>query len=300
MSTEPPRRQRVLRAGARLALVSAALLALLGIALRAFAPLVPSYTVVRAQHAPSEARLLDRRGRVLHERRVDASERRLAWTPLDAISPALPAAVIAIEDRRFYSHAGVDSRALGGALLAAARGERRGASTLTMQLAAQLDPRLRPTGGVRSLAQKARQIAYARELERGWTKLQILEAYLNLVSFRGELVGVNAAARGLFDKAPRGLDTHEAWLLAVLLRSPGAAPAALAARACALSRVHSAGADCTVLGARAESALAGAPRVRARAALAPHLAARLLQGKGDLRTTLDAEVQRSAQRALAS
>ena len=300
MSAWRRRGQRARRASAWLALGSAALLALLGLALRAFAPLTPSYAVVRAQHAPSEARLLDRRGRVLHERRVDASERRLAWTPLDAISPALTEAVIAIEDRRFFSHSGVDVRALGAALLAAARGERRGASTLTMQLAAQLDPRLRATGGARSLAQKARQIGYARELERDWTKPQILEAYLNLVSFRGELVGVNAAARGLFDKAPRGLDTHEAWLLAVLLRSPGAAPAAVAARACALSRVHSAGADCTVLAARAGSALARAPRVRARASLAPHLAARLLQTKGDLRTTLDAEVQRSAQRALAS
>ena len=111
---------------------------------------------------------------------------------------------------------------------------------------------------------------------------------------------MNAAARGLFDKAPQALDTHEAWLLAVLLRAPGAAPRAVAARACALSRVHGAGADCTVLGARAESALARAPRVRSHVALAPHLAARLLQAKGDLRTTLDAEVQRSAQRALTS
>ncbi len=300
MSTRPPRRQRVLRAGGRLALVSAAVLVLLGIALRAFAPLVPSYAVVRAQHAPSEARLLDRHGRVLQERRVDAAERRLAWSQLDEISPALPEAVIAIEDRRFYAHAGVDVRALGGALLAALRGERRGASTLSMQLAAQLDPRLRGASGARTLAQKARQIAYARALERAWTKPQILEAYLNLVSFRGELVGVNAAARGLFDKAPLGLDTHEAFILAVLLRSPGAEPSAVAARACSLARLRGAAADCALLRARAEFALSRAPRVRAAASLAPHLAARLLQAKGDVRSTHDAGVQRTAQRALAS
>ena len=263
--------------------------------LRALAPPLPSYAVVRAQYAPSEARLLDRYGRVLHERRVAADERRLAWTPLAEISPALPTALLAIEDRRFFSHAGVDLRALGGALLAQARGERRGASTVTMQLAAQLDPRLR---GARTLAHKARQIALALALERDWSKAQILEAYLNTVSFRGELVGVNAAARGLFDKAPYGLDASEAWLLAALVRSPGAEPRALAARACALAELRGAGVSCTAIVGRAESALAQAPRVRPPAALAPHLAARLLRARGDVRTTLDADVQRTAQRAL--
>ncbi|HEU4427403.1 MAG TPA: biosynthetic peptidoglycan transglycosylase, partial [Myxococcota bacterium] len=192
--------------------------------LRAFEPLVPSYPVVRAQHAPSEARLLDRHGRLLHERRVDASERRLAWTPLAEISPALLAAVIAIEDRRFASHAGVDWLALGGAALATLRGEPRGASTLTMQLAARLDPQLRAARGARSPAQKLGQMRRARAIERSWSKPEILEAYLNLVSYRGELIGVNAAARGLFDKAPHALDASEAWLLAASLRAPSAEP----------------------------------------------------------------------------
>jgi penicillin-binding protein 1C len=284
----------------RRALVASALLALAApFGLRALAPPAPSYAVVRAQYAPSEARLLDRHGRVLHERRVSADERRLAWTPLAEISPALPAAVLAIEDRRFFAHGGVDLRALGGALLAQLRGERRGASTVTMQLAAQLDAQLRASRGARTLRQKARQVALALALERGWTKPHLLEAYLNLVSFRGELVGVNAAARGLFDKAPSALDANEAWLLAALLCAPGAGPSAVASRACALARLRDAGASCAVITARAESALARAPRVRPPAAFAPHLAARLLQARGDVRTTLDADVQRSAQRALA-
>ena len=282
------------------ALAAILLLALAApVAWRALAPVVPSYAGVRAQYAPSEARLIDRRGRLLYERRVGTAERRLAWTPLAEVSPALPAAVLAVEDRRFFTHRGVDLRALGAALLAQARGERRGASTLTMQLAAQLDPRLRASHGARTPRQKTRQIWVALALERSWSKEQILEAYLNLVSFRGELVGVNAAARGLFDKAPHGVDASEAWLLAALLRSPSAEPRAVAARACALAALRDAGADCEAITARASEALAHAPRVRPPVALAPHLAARLLRARGDVRSTLDADVQRTAQRALA-
>ena len=60
------------------------------------------------------------------------------------------------------------------------------------------------------------------ELEKSWTKTQILEAYLNLVFFRGGLQGIAAAARGLFDKTPHGLDDYESLLLAALIRSPNA------------------------------------------------------------------------------
>jgi len=167
-----------------------------------------------------------------------------------------------------------------------------------MQLAAQLDPQLRAARGARTPLQKLRQMRSARALERSWSKPEILEAYLNLVSFRGELVGVNAAARGLFDKAPHGLDAGEARLLAALLRAAGAAPGDVAARACALSRQSDTAPDCAELALRAQSALAAAPQLRPPAALAPHLAARLLRARGDVRTTLDADVQRLAQRAL--
>lgn len=278
-------------------------------------PDVPGYEAVRARSAPSEARLLDRRGRILHERRVRADERRLAWTPLAEISPALVEAVLETEDRRFRAHHGVDVRALAGAFLAELRGDRRGASTLTMQLAGELEPALRAAGGRRTLAQKARQILHALALERGWSKDQILEAYLNRVGFRGELVGVAAAARGLFDEAPHAVDRSEAWLLAALLRSPNAAPEAVAARACRLAARAareairaarspiaddpSAASDCSGFEALAAQAFARAPRLSPPVALAPHLAARLLGPSGDVRTTLDADLQRAASRALA-
>src|SRR5271154_1055123 len=100
-------------------------------------PVVPSFDAVRARWSPSDAQLLDRHGEPIHELRVDAHGRRLAWTPLAAISPALQQAVIATEDRRFFSHHGVDFTAIAGAAGGRLTGRRwRGASTLTMQLAA--------------------------------------------------------------------------------------------------------------------------------------------------------------------
>jgi len=262
-------------------------------------PAPPPFAAVRAAHTPSEALLLDRSGRVLHERRADARERRLAWTALREVSPALVPALLAVEDRLFFSHRGVDPRALGGAALAAFRGERRGASTLSMQLAAQLDPRLRAPRGGRTPGQKLRQAAAALALEGSWTKGEILEAYLNGVSFRGELVGVRAAALGLFGRAPDALGDAEAWLLAVLLRAPGAEAGAVAERACRLSASADAETDCAALRALAARALGPAPALRGRAAHAPHLAARLLSdATRSVRTTLDLELQQRASDAL--
>jgi penicillin-binding protein 1C len=263
------------------------------------APEPPSFASVRAAHRPSEALLLDRVGRVLHERRADAHERRLAWTTLDELSPALVPALLAVEDRRFFSHPGVDLRALAGAALAALRSERRGASTLSMQLAAQLEPGLRPRPGGRTAWQKLRQARFALVLERRWSKREILEAYLNGVSFRGELVGVRAAALGLFDRAPDALGDAEAWLLAALLRSPGAEAEGVAARACRLSARAETPPPCASLHALAARALRPAPSLRPLAAHAPHLAQRLLSNQArSVRTTLDLALQRRANETL--
>ncbi|HEY8156378.1 MAG TPA: penicillin-binding protein 1C [Myxococcota bacterium] len=263
-------------------------------------PEVPSFASVRAAHAPSEALLLDRAGGVLHEQRVDDRVRRLGWVTLAELSPTIVPAILAVEDRRFFAHPGVDVRALAGAALAAARGKPRGASTITMQLAALLDARLRPQRGGRSLAQKLRQAAYALALERSWSKQQILEAYLNAACFRGELVGVPAAARALFDRAPHALDEAEAWLLAALLRSPGAQADAVARRACALAERAGAAPSCTELAALADRALRPGLRMRPLAAHAPHLAQRLLAGeRKSVRTTVDLGLQLRAQAALA-
>src|SRR5688572_9821918 len=95
----------------------------------------PQFAAVRAAWVPSDAWLLDRHGELLDSRRLDARVRRLEWTPLTAVSPALIDAVVEAEDRRFHAHRGVDWRASVGALRDAARGRRRGASTISMQTA---------------------------------------------------------------------------------------------------------------------------------------------------------------------
>lgn len=155
---------------------------------------VPSLEEVRRAHPPSEAELLDRHGELLHELRVDDRARRLPWVALDAVSPALVDAVLRAEDRRFWEHAGVDWRALGDATLdTLVRGAPRGASTVSMQVAAMIEPGLRARGARRSMPQKWDQIRAARSLEDAWNKRHILEAYLNLSTFRGELQEIGRA-----------------------------------------------------------------------------------------------------------
>ena len=168
-----------------------------------------------------------------------------------------------------------------------------------MQLAALLDPTLAAARNGRTLAQKWRQARAARAIEQRWTKSQILEAYLNLVSFRGELEGAHAAARGLFDKHPSGLDAAEARLLAALVGAPNAAPRAVARRACAIERLSPDADACMRLERVAAIALAGRTPIRAPFDAAPHLARALLDRPGArVATTLDAGLQRFARDAL--
>jgi len=256
----------------------------------------PSLEEVRARHLPSEAVLLDRHGAPLAELRVDRSARRLDWVNLTDTSPALQEAIVAAEDKRFHSHGGIDWRALFSAAWDNLRRERaRGASTISMQLAGLLDPRLKPSHEGRTLVQKWRQAAAAREIEARWTKAEILEAYLNLTSFRGELQGIHAAARGLFGKHPAGLDADEALLLAALIRAPNAAPQAVARRACAVAGLDQGADDCARLRRIAAVALAGAPVLASRLDAAAHLAHAMLgRPGGRVRTTLDGALQRFA------
>jgi penicillin-binding protein 1C len=263
---------------------------------------VPTPAQVQAAWRPSEARLLDRHGDVLHTMRIDPTVRRADWVALADISPALGRAVLQAEDSRFMEHGGVDLRAVGQAAweaLAGGMARTRGASTITMQLAGLLDPALAARAAGRSWRQKWDQALAARELEAGWRKAQILEAYLNLASFRGELQGIGAASRGLFGKAPSGLDTNESAILASLLRAPSAPEKLVARRACTLVRElqgpTAAKVDCAAIEWQVASALG---RPRAMAAPDP-LAQRLLGGqKRDLRSTLDAGLQRFAREAL--
>lgn len=256
----------------------------------------PSFAEVRAAHRSSEAWLLDRRGEVLHVRRLDPHGRRLEWTPLPALSPALVRTVLQTEDKRFYRHGGVDGLAVGAALRdGLVSGRLRGASTITMQLASRLSPAGSQRAPVRRWKQKVRQVRSALQIEQTWTKDEILEAYLNLVTFRGELQGIAAASRCLFGKTPDSLDGTESLVLASLIPSAGSSPdrAALRARRHACAAAPScAGEDIQAL---VRDLLARPCRIRPETRLAPHVAQALLrEADARVRTTLDRDLQARA------
>ena len=102
-----------------------------------------------------------------------------------------------------------------------------------MQLASFLNKDTAIKTRQRTLQQKTRQIFLAREIEKRWSKNEILEAYLNLVTFRGEYAGIAAASRGLFGKNPHGLDQLESLILASLIRAPNAGAKALESQSAA-------------------------------------------------------------------
>jgi penicillin-binding protein 1C len=263
---------------------------------------LPSFQDVRAAYRPSDVRLLDRHGEVLHEWRIDHTGRRLAWAALAEISPALQAAVIASEDRRFFSHRGVDGRAVLGAVWQwLAEGQRRGASTISMQVVALLRPELQRRGRSRSAAQKWRQMRLAWELERRWSKPEILEAYLNLVTFRGELQGITATASTLFGKVPHGLTEAEAAVLAALIRGPNARPEIVGRRAWAVVAVQGGTATGEEVTATAVRAFGAAASGGLRVNVAPHIAQRLSgppSAPAPVQTTLDGHLQRLAAQVL--
>lgn len=262
---------------------------------------LPRYEQVRATFRPSDSVLLDRHGEPLHTLRTDMTVRRLAWVPLAEVSPALQGALLLSEDRRFFEHSGVDWRAVGAAAFGNLWHTRtRGASTLTMQLAALLVEDDGARRGGRSLGAKLTQASAALQLERHWRKDQILEAYLNLVPFRGELVGIGALSATLFGKRPSGLDAQEAAIAAALLRAPNAPAAAVSRRACALLQAQAL--RCDALEAFTAQALSrrSAARFEADGDDAPHVARLLLKHAAPPRvaSTLDARLQRFARELL--
>ncbi|TIS58696.1 MAG: penicillin-binding protein, partial [Mesorhizobium sp.] len=136
---------------------------------------------------------------------------------LDEMSPYIPEAVVAIEDRRFYSHFGIDPIGLTRAMVTNVLGGHfsQGGSTLTQQLAKNLF--LTPD---RTLERKVQEVLLALWLEHKHSKDQILEMYLNRVYFGSGAYGVEAASRRYFGKSARDVSLSEAALLAGLLKAP--------------------------------------------------------------------------------
>jgi penicillin-binding protein 1A len=161
---------------------------------------------------PPSIQIVGINGRVLAMRGDGGSALSLKELP-----PYLPKAFIAIEDRRFYDHYGVDPMGIGRAVLANVmhRGLAQGGSTLTQQLAKNLF-----LTQERTLSRKVQELALAFWLERKFSKVEILELYLNRVYFGAGAYGVEAAAQRYFGKSARQVTLSEAAMLAGLVKSP--------------------------------------------------------------------------------
>jgi penicillin-binding protein 1C len=242
--------------------------------------------------------LEDRFGRVLRTTRASDGSRG-GWVPLAEMDPDLVAAFLAVEDRRFYRHHGVDLRAAARAAWSNLRAGRvvAGGSTITMQLARMLMPMDRTWSG------KVEQVMWALRLEAHLGKQAILERYLNRVPLGQGTVGVEAAAALYFGSGAGDLSLGQAALLAGLARAPSSdnplvAPSrARARRSQALERLVELGFAAASAAARAgeEPALV---RQRPSPFLAPHFTTRVLtwadgEGvrQGTLRTSLDLSLQ---------
>ncbi len=150
--------------------------------------------------------------------------------PLEEMSPFIREAIIAIEDSRFYEHAGVDAQGIMRALSSnLTQGTRQGASTLTQQYVTNVlnESRLsdgRPEdvvlSGQKTVGDKLREIKLALELEKRFSKDQILEGYLNIVFFNRNAYGIEAASRYFFSTSAMDLTLPQAALLAGLVNGP--------------------------------------------------------------------------------
>lgn len=141
--------------------------------------------------------------------------------PLDSLPDHVAHAFVSSEDRRFWEHGGVDWRRVPGAALAnvQAGGVAEGFSTITMQLARNLFPDKLPADR-QTIWRKLGEMRVAREIEKEYSKEEILEMYVNQVYFGGGAWGIEAAAQGYFGKSAQDLSIAEAALLAAILPAP--------------------------------------------------------------------------------
>ena len=253
--------------------------------------------LILAEAAEVSTTVLDRDDRLLRAFTTPSGHWRLPVTPV-AVDPRYLAMLTAFEDRRFYTHSGVDLKAFARASLQMLRHRRivSGGSTLTMQTA-----RLIEGPHAKSGATKLRQIIRAIQLERQFSKQQILGIYLRLAPYGGNMEGVRAASIAYFGKEPRRLSVGEAALLVAIPQSPETRrpdrfpEAARRARDRVLARALAAKVITPAELTRAKAEVI--PRVRRDfPKLAPHLA-EAERARAPLqavhRTTLDRDLQRS-------
>jgi penicillin-binding protein 1C len=239
-------------------------------------------------------RIFDRNGHQLWMT-LSRDEKYRVFTPLDHISPQLVRATLEHEDRFFWEHPGINPIAATRAFWHFACGEKRGgASTITMQLA-----RLSSHRETRTVRGKLAQMLHALELERHYSKSELLEAYLNLAPYGRNIEGVGAASEIYFGKEAGRLSLHEAIALSLIPQSPSRR----ALRAIG-SSVHDVARDRLYLALTTSSCAIDhsfVARSEAKhAMLAPHFTTQVLAATGatEVRTTLDLDLQRLVERRI--
>lgn len=176
---------------------------------------IPSADSIANFRPPASTRILDCKGRVI----FDFYQEKRRPVPLESIPRCLRDAVVAVEDKRFYSHWGLDFARIPGLILGTFRnaGSIKGTSTITQQLARSMF--LTPE---RSLSRKLKEAALAVELERRYSKSEILEMYFNQIWFGGSVYGVEAASEKYFGKTVARLTPVECATLGAMLANPSA------------------------------------------------------------------------------
>ena len=194
--------------------------------------------------------------------------------PVDVakLNPLTPAAFVAIEDRRFYRHWGIDPRGMGRAMLANLRGGgvRQGGSTITQQLA-----KTNFLSRDRTIKRKAQEIIIAFWLEAWLTKQEILSRYLSSVYFGDGVYGLRAASHHYFNREPENLSLAQSAMLAGLVQAPSRlAPTQHLAAAQKRGRL--------VLAAMADTGAISASRARATHPARPHARTKNLPTRNNL------------------
>lgn len=182
----------------------------------ALIPFTPSVADLRKAKSATPSVVLSDDGVVLATfRRINRE-----WVPLARISPHVVDALIAVEDRRFYDHHGIDFRRTAGAAFHTLRGDLQGGSTITQQLARNLYPD--EIGRAPTLNRKIKEAITALKIEATYSKPEILETYLNTVPFLFNAFGIEMAARTYFDTTADRLDVLQSATLIGMLKATSA------------------------------------------------------------------------------
>src|SRR5436305_6083999 len=239
----------------------------------------------------------DRSGKLLRVT-LSADQKFRIWTPLEEISPDLIDATLRYEDKYYARHPGVNPIALarGAADLLRFHRATTGGSTITMQLA-----RLRFHLHTRTISGKLGQITRALELERHYSKSQILEAYLNLAPYGRNLEGIGAASEIYFDKPASRLSRPEAVALSVIPQSPSRRALFVDRNNQSLDSAQSHWYDRAKIDPELSARLFSARAQRERKSLAPHVVQEIVateKGRDEIVTTLDLAKQELIERRI--